>query len=124
MFEYRVYESLKSIFSAQQIRIHPKVPVIMEKTKTYPEGLTWEVDFAILDAWKNRRYLIEAKGCLTEAFRLKMALLEACNLVAFSQALLVFNHLPDKKDLLWLPEAVKLSNLETYFNNLPRYRVS
>lgn len=124
MFEHRVYESLKLIFSAENIEIHPIVPVIKEPIKTYPDGVSWQADFAILDAWKNRRYLIEAKGCITEAFRLKMALLETYNLTSFYRVLLVFNQLPDEGTLKWLPDSVRLSSIEKHFHSLSKYQVS
>ncbi|MGL5805395.1 MAG: hypothetical protein ACRC11_08120 [Xenococcaceae cyanobacterium] len=124
LFEFQVYERLVAVFGIGRVQIHPMIPVIYDPTKVYPNGLNWKADFAVLDAHKVQRHIIEAKGLIHESFRLKMSLLEQHNPRAFERVLMVFRTMPHKADLEWLPESVKFSCIENYFKSLPTYRAS
>lgn len=69
--ECRVYRLLKKY--DEQLIVHPKMTLI-ENRKPW-KNITWTPDF--YSPFFNR--YIEAKGVLTDAFKLKMQLLQYCN---------------------------------------------
>ena len=73
-WEYRVYLELLKIVDAESIKPQYKVE-IKPKTRVYP-AICWRADFAIVARREYPRLLVEAKGFVTDDFKIRMKFLE------------------------------------------------
>ena len=84
-YEAEVYLQLVRRYGSQAIATHFKIP-LKPKTEVFKE-LSWAVDFFV--DYKGEGLLYEAKGFMTEEFRVKMQLLEWRNPYAYSRLIIV-----------------------------------
>ena len=73
-WEFKVYKKLLEWFDAELIKPQYKVE-IKPKTYVYP-AMYWKADFAIIGNSKQPRLLVEAKGFVTNDFKLRLKLLQ------------------------------------------------
>ena len=120
-FEFRVWLKLKNLFDEQVI--HRQYPfVLTNPCKSCPNGKIWKVDFAIIfPKYKVPRYLIEAKGFVSQDFQANLLLMEALHPVSFKKLLIVFERqIPANrciKSLAKHQQAICSSDLATTLHN-------
>lgn len=89
-FEYKVYQELLLIYPSNTIMIHYPVEIF--------NNIFWKCDFKV--SFDNTDYYYEAKGFMTDKFKLQMKILKQYNVKLWQNLILVINNHKQVKPLL------------------------